>query len=100
MTQVQDNPELHRYEIMADDGLAGFADYQKTDTMVVFTHTEIDARFKGQGMGGTLVRHALDDVRRQGLKALPVCSYVEGWMNRHPDYQDLNYRASSSAETD
>lgn len=100
MTRVHDNPALQRYEILVDDEVAGFADYQKTDTMIALTHTEIDSRFEGQGMGGTLVRYALDDVRKQGLKAQPVCSYVEAWMTRHPEYQDLDYRASSGGATD
>lgn len=91
---VQDNTERTRYEATRDGEVLGFADYIRTPDSLVFTHTEIDPRFEGQGVGGTLVRAALDDVRAQGLLALPTCPFVEAWMARHPDYADLDYRSA------
>lgn len=90
---VRDNPDQSRYEIYLDDVLAGFAEYQRTEELVVFTHTEIKPEFEGQGVGGTLVREALDHVRSLGVKALPVCPFVQAWMQRHPEYAALDYRA-------
>lgn len=98
MRTVHDNTEQSRWEITVDEELAGFADYQKTDDgLVVFTHTEIAPKFEGQGVGSELIRHALDDVRRAGLKALPVCPFVEAWIAKHPDYRELDYRARSDS---
>jgi predicted GNAT family acetyltransferase len=103
--QVRDNPDNDRYEITADAGdgegpVIGFAAYQKAERLIVFTHTEIDPGWEGQGVGSTLVRAALDDVRRQGLPVLPICPFVQSWMQRHPDYADLDYRAPRSTATD
>ena len=100
MTTVRDNPAEHRYEIDDDGTVLGFAAYQKTDGLVVFTHTEIDPSMEGQGIGGKLVRGALDHVRILGLPVLPVCPFVQGWMARHPDYADLDYRRSAKKSTD
>ena len=97
---VQDNPAEHRYEVHAGEELAGFAAYQKAARLMVFTHTEIDPSFEGQGVGSTLVREALDDVRRQGLPVLPICPFVQQWIIRHPDYHDLDYRSPKSKVTD
>ena len=92
---VVDAPERSRYEAVGDDGtVLGFAEYQKTSAMVVFTHTEVDPAYEGQGVGGVLVRGALDHVRGLGLRVLPVCPFVQGWMQRHPDYVDLDYRSA------
>ena len=41
------------------------------------------------GLGSTLVRGALDDVRSRGGSVVPRCSFVRGWIDRHPDYADL-----------
>lgn len=90
--EVRDIPESNRYEAVRDGTVLGFAEYQRTEDLVVFTHTEIDPQFEGQGVGGTLVRQALDHVRGLGLKALPVCPFVQAWLQRHPDYADLDYR--------
>jgi uncharacterized protein len=90
--RVTDVPERRRFEIQRDGALLGYSKYQKTDELVVFTHTEVDRTVEGQGVGGQLVRGALDQVRRAGLKVLPVCPFVQAWLLRHPDYADLDYR--------
>jgi predicted GNAT family acetyltransferase len=41
------------------------------------------------GLGSRLVRAALDDVRSQGGRVVPLCPFVRGWIERHPDYADL-----------
>lgn len=83
--RVVDNPEQHRYEMLIDGERAGFAAYQKTGELIVLTHTEVETRFEGQGLGGELVRQALDDIRSQGLPVLPTCPFVQQWMTRHPE---------------
>ncbi len=98
--EVVDVPEQQRYEIREGGELLGFAAYQKADRLIVFTHTEIEPKSEGKGVGGDLVRGALDDVRRQGLPVLPVCPFVQAWMGRHADYADLDYRAPRSTATD
>ncbi|AFR09406.1 MULTISPECIES: GNAT family N-acetyltransferase [Nocardiopsis] len=93
-TEVTDVPDRRRYEITSDGELAGFAEYIPTGDMLTFTHTEIDPAFEGKGLGGTLVREALDDVRARGLSILPMCPFVRDWIGRHRDYVDLVYRSS------
>ena len=99
-TEVVNNAERQRYEIRRDGELLGFSAYQKANGLIVFTHTEIEPAAEGQGIGGRLVRGALDDVRSQGLPVLPICPFVQQWMSRHPDYLDLDYRRPDSRVTD
>lgn len=98
--QVNDAPERQKFEITRDGEVLGHAAYQKTDQMIIFTHTEIDPSLEGQGLGGKLVRGALDQVRDSGLQVLPICPFVQAWMSRHPEYQDLDYRRPASNVTD
>jgi predicted GNAT family acetyltransferase len=97
---VVDVPERSRYEIVRDGVVLGFAAYQRAERLIVFTHTEVDPGLEGQGIGGQLVRGALDDVRSHGLPVLPICPFVHGWMARHPEYADLDYRQPASRVTD
>ena len=91
--QVSNNPEKQRYEAHLDGVLAGYAEYMLTNELITFTHTEVDRKFEGKGVGSALVRGALDDVRAAGeRKVLPLCPFVKGWMAKHADYQDLGYR--------
>ncbi|MGY1796697.1 GNAT family N-acetyltransferase [Geodermatophilus sp. SYSU D00525] len=86
---MQDAPESERYEIRDGDRLLGLAAYSRRGAQVVFTHTEIDPDAEGSGLGGKLVRAALDDVRSRGETVVPRCSFVRGWIERHPEYGDL-----------
>ncbi|WP_017614515.1 GNAT family N-acetyltransferase [Nocardiopsis salina] len=92
-TEVVNRPDERRYEIISDGEVAGYSEYILTNDLMTFTHTEIDTAFEGKGLGGTLVRGALDDVRGRGLSVLPLCPFVKGWIERHPDYVDLVYRS-------
>ncbi|WP_298889839.1 GNAT family N-acetyltransferase [uncultured Serinicoccus sp.] len=90
--QVTRNDDLTRYEAHLDGALVGFAEYQLTDILVVFTHTEVERAAEGQGVGSALARWALDDVRDQGTRrVLPICPFIKAWIDRHPDYADLLY---------
>ena len=72
-----------------------------TDELVVFTHTEVDPAFEGQGIGTALAKFALDDVADQGTrKVLSVCPFITSWIRRHPDYAHLLYGAKPSNVTD
>ncbi|MGR7023647.1 GNAT family N-acetyltransferase [Geodermatophilus sp. URMC 62] len=86
---VHDAPDAERYEIRDGDRLLGLAAYQRHGEQVVFTHTEIDPDAEGSGLGGKLVRAALDDVREKGGRVVARCSFVRGWIERHPEYGDL-----------
>lgn len=98
---VTHNEAQNRYEARVGDELAGFAEYQLTDELVVFTHTEVDPALAGKGVGGALARLALDDVRTQGSrKVLPLCPFIKAWIGKHPDYVPLVYGASGSTPTD
>jgi predicted GNAT family acetyltransferase len=94
---VVDAPERERFEVTVDGEPAGFLDYRERKGLLALTHTEVEDRFEGRGLGGRLARFALDRARSEGLAALPFCPFVNDWMKRHPEYADLvpaAYRAN------
>lgn len=82
---VKHNEAAHRYEMETDHGLA-IAVYRQQGDSAIFTHTEVPSEDEGKGIGGRLVRAALDDTRRRGLKIVPACSFVVAFVRRHPEY--------------
>lgn len=88
-TIVQDDPARRRFEILIDGSLAGVADYELRDGLVVFTHTEVGADFQDKGVGSALARGALDQVRQRGDRIVAECAFIAGYVQRHPQYQDL-----------
>ena len=86
---VQDAPDRSQYEITVDGVVGGVAAYRTRPDRIVFTHTEVNDAFAGRGLGGTLARGALDDVRSRGLKVTPLCPFIAAYIRRHPEYADI-----------
>lgn len=84
---VTHNADRHRYELPTDHGLA-IAVYRQQGDSRVFTHTEVPPEDEGKGLGAKVVRAALEDTRRQGLKIVPLCSFVVAFVRRHPEFDD------------
>lgn len=89
MATVVDNVQLHRYEVVHDGALAGYAEYRRSEGSIMFTHTVIDDAFAGRGLASTLVKHVLNDARGAGVAVLPQCPFVKGYIAKHPEYLDL-----------
>lgn len=84
---VQNAPDRNRYEITQDGKLAGYAEYQLVrGDRIVFTHTEIDPEFGGQGLGTVLVAGALEDARDRELQIVPICPFVAKYVHENPEF--------------
>jgi predicted GNAT family acetyltransferase len=88
-TEVRNNPERSRYELVRDGELIGLADYRHLDGRTIFPHTEIRPALRGHGLGAELVRGALDDVRSTGRRVVAQCWYVAEFIDDNPEYADL-----------
>lgn len=85
---VRNNEAEGRYELEAEGGLA-MAYYRLQDGNLAFTHTEVPVAAEGKGLGKRLIAGALDDVRRRGLRIVPMCGFVRHYVETHPETQDL-----------
>lgn len=85
---VHHNPNSSRFEATVEGQLC-VADYSKRGTTVVFTHAAVPPALQGRGIAGALIREALAWCAREGLKVVPACSYVRGYVQRHPETQSL-----------
>ena len=92
--EVRDNPEQKRFEILVDGNVAGRVEYdRRAGGVIELIHTEIDDAYEGQGLGGKLARGALDRVRADGEHVVASCEFIDGWITKHPDYEDLRVPA-------
>jgi predicted GNAT family acetyltransferase len=87
--EIRHNHVDHQYEIWVGGVRAGLTAYRLTGHSVAFMHTEIDDSFGGRGLGSTLIKHALDDVRDSGRTVVPYCPFVRAYIQKHPEYADL-----------
>nr|WP_277602172.1 GNAT family N-acetyltransferase [Georgenia faecalis] len=95
--QISDNTEAGRFEASVDGDVVGQLTYRRNPDVLVLTHTVVEPAAEGKGVGSALARAALDAARSEGLPVMPVCTFVEAWIERHPDYADLVVRSGGEA---
>ena len=87
MNKVRDNKAQSRFELDVEGGVA-FANYRRTPSAVIITHTETPRALRGRGIASELVAGALELIRADGLKVIAGCSFVVDYLRKHREYAD------------
>jgi uncharacterized protein len=87
--EVVNVPSANRYELLLDGRRIGLLAYHRRKNRIALTHTEVTTACEGRGFGSRLAAAALDDAREQGLAVVPLCPFIAGYIDRHPEYRDL-----------
>lgn len=85
--RVIDDPTQSRFEIEIDGVVAELA-YRRRADRLVLTHTGVPDELAGHGIGGLLVRAAVDRAAKERLTLVPLCPFARDWLERHPDVAD------------
>jgi uncharacterized protein len=86
---VEHREEEKRFVLPTDAGLA-VLDYQREDGRIYdLVHTGVPGSERHQGIGGQLVRGALEQLRGQGGRIRPSCPFVRRWIEDHPEFADM-----------
>ena len=88
MSQVIDNRESHRFELVEQGALA-WADYRRENGRLVIPHVEAAMSLRGTGAAGRLMEGVLAAARAEGLKVVPLCGYAAAYIRRHREHHDL-----------
>jgi len=83
MTIVDNTPE-HRFETEQDGARAELV-YERTPHALVLVHTDVPDSMRGGGVGGELVRFAVAEARRAGLRLVVLCPFAKVYFQRHPE---------------
>jgi uncharacterized protein len=85
---VRDNKSQRRFELDVE-GTVAFANYRLAPGTVIITHTETPPALRGRGVASELVKGALELIRADGLKVVAGCGFVVDYLQKHPEYADL-----------
>ncbi|HEX8211371.1 MAG TPA: GNAT family N-acetyltransferase [Longimicrobium sp.] len=90
MTQsaVVDNEAEGQFEAETPQGVAVLT-YERREGKLFLLHTGVPPALEGQGIGGSLVRAALEQAREKGHKVVPYCSFAREYAARHPEFADV-----------
>lgn len=85
-SQLSHEPDAHRYTLVIDGQLAAVADYKINGDAISFHHTFTQPNLRGRGLAGEVVEFAVDDVEKNSTRrVVPMCWYVAGWFEAHPE---------------
>jgi predicted GNAT family acetyltransferase len=85
---VVNNEAKQQFEAHVD-GLLSLLAYRRGGDRIVMIHTEVPAALEGRGIASVLARTALEDARARQLRVVPLCPFVRGYIERHPEYRPL-----------
>lgn len=88
MTDITHDPALGRF-VCTVDGHPCELDYRLDGRHMTIMHTGVPPEVGGRGIAAGLTRAALDTARGRGWQVLPLCSYAQAYIRRHPEYADL-----------
>jgi uncharacterized protein len=86
---VTDAEDRSRFELRIDGELVGWLDYRPAGDSIIFAHTEVMDGHEGEGLGGVLVRSALDAARSAGKTVISTCPFASSYIDRHPELDEF-----------
>jgi predicted GNAT family acetyltransferase len=87
--EVTRNDDALQYDAELNGTFAGLIRFTRDGDVITLVHTEVDPQFEGGGVGSELVRRALDDIRGRGERVVPLCPFVQSFIDDHSEYGDL-----------
>ena len=85
---IVNNEKENRFELISAAGKALVA-YKLFDGGVAFLHTEVPVSMEGKGIGSALAKHVLEYAKAKQLKIIVYCPFIQMYMRRHPEYNEL-----------
>ena len=75
--------------IISIDNIEAYVDYNIEDKRMNLYHTYTDPELRGKGLAAKVVIAALQYARKNNLKVEPGCTYVQSFISRHKEYEEL-----------
>ncbi|HWP38393.1 MAG TPA: GNAT family N-acetyltransferase [Gemmatimonadales bacterium] len=89
LIEIEHRQDEHRFvaRIGADEAYLVY--HPLKDGVLDYASTYTPPRLRDRHIASTIVKHALEYARMNGLKVVPSCWFVAGYIERHPEYGDL-----------
>ena len=85
-----EHDEPHARFVAPIEGELAMIEYTRPDARTLDLYrTFVPPAGRGHGLAALLVRAALDHAAAEGLRVIPTCSYVAGFIDKHPEYEPL-----------
>jgi len=90
--ELIDNTEENQYEFHVGKHIAKIEYIKTVKGEIYLTHTETPIALEGQGIASTLAKKVLEDIEEKNLRLVPLCPFVVGYIQKHPEWRKLVIR--------
>jgi predicted GNAT family acetyltransferase len=84
---IHNEPEC-KYEYHIDGHIA-YITYDDQDGNMHLTHTIVPDALAGKGLAKQLLEDVLEQIKKDGKKAVAQCSYIVKYQEKNPDKSDI-----------
>lgn len=71
------------------EGNEVYVEYTMAGNEINLYHTFTDPALRGKGLAAQVVRAALEFAKKNNLKVIPTCSYVQSFIAKNDEYKEL-----------
>jgi predicted GNAT family acetyltransferase len=82
------NTSLNQFELEVGTDMA-FIEYKLSGDKLFLIHTEVPQALEGKGVGSAIVQKTLQYARDNSYKIVPLCPFVQTYLQRHKDWNDI-----------
>ena len=86
--QVTNNEDEMQFEAAVGDEKAVMV-YRWYHGDLAIMHTEVPKEGRGKGYADALAEYAIAFAKERKIKLKVYCVFMQGYMKRHPEYQDM-----------
>jgi uncharacterized protein len=86
---LEDGPTGGRCVAVVDGHEAEMTFSKAGTSRIIIDHTGVPKELGGMGVGVALVKRAVEDARKNGVKIIPLCPFAKAQINKHPEWQDV-----------
>ena len=86
---LEDGPTGGRYVTVVNGHEAEMTFSKAGTSRIIIDHTGVPKELGGMGVGVELVKRAVEDARKNGVKIIPLCPFAKAQIQKHPEWQDV-----------
>ena len=86
---LEDGPTGGRYVSVVNGHEAEMTFSKAGTSRIIIDHTGVPKELGGMGVGVALVKRAVEDARKNGVKIIPLCPFAKAQINKHLEWQDV-----------
>ncbi len=86
MSAFHQNTAARQFQLEVEGHLCTI-DYDIEGERIFLAHAVVPPALRNRGLAAQMTEQTLQWVEAQGLKAVPLCSYIVAYIHRHPGWQ-------------